>query len=181
MFYKINNCFGKEQSIFLGSYYSAQLINCVANIYNIWWDYWFILGPLDVIPSFTWYFFWKKPCPVDKPYPPVPLMLCGGCSVLVVLFIMVLIVGMIALVIHIMISVSILDWYDLFCLNKGNVFIFQVIFFFWSDLNKLINPYICLHLESDVTGLCKAFCVRPFNILKSLQRPCKWPICMSSV
>lgn len=74
---------------------------------------------------------------MDKPYPPVPLMLCGGCLMLVVLFIMVVIVGMIALVI-IIISVSILDWYDLFCLNKGNVFIFQVIF--PSDLNKLINP-----------------------------------------
>lgn len=35
MFYKINNCFGKEKSIFLGSYYSAQLIYCVANIYSI--------------------------------------------------------------------------------------------------------------------------------------------------
>lgn len=45
------------------------------------------------------------------------------------LFIMVVIVGMIALVTHIMISVSILDRYDLFCLNKGNVFILQVIFF----------------------------------------------------
>lgn len=104
------------------------------------------------------FFFWKKPCPVDKPYPPVPMMLCGGCSVLVVLFIMVVIVGMIALVIHIMIGVSILDWYDLFCLNKGNVFIFQVIFFFfWSDLNKLINPYTWLQLESDITRLWKAF------------------------
>lgn len=52
---------------------------------------------------------------------------------------MVVIVGMIALVIIIIIiSVSILDWYDLFCLNKGNVFIFQVIFL--SDLNKLLNP-----------------------------------------
>lgn len=51
---------------------------------------------------------------------------------------MVVTVGMIALVIIIIISVSILDWYDLFCLNKGNVFIFQVIFL--SDLNKLLNP-----------------------------------------
>lgn len=56
-------------------------------------------------------------------------MLCGGRSVSVDLFIMVVIVGMIALVTHIMISVSILDRYDLFCLNKGNVFILQVIFF----------------------------------------------------
>jgi len=54
---------------------------------------------------------------------------------LVVLFIMVVTVGMIALVI--IISVSILDRYD-FRLNKGNVFIFQVIF--PSDFNKLINP-----------------------------------------
>lgn len=44
---------------------------------------------------------------------------------LVVLFIMVDIVGMIALVSNIIISVL-----DLFCLNKGNVFIFQVILFF---------------------------------------------------
>lgn len=40
---------------------------------------------------------------------------------------MVLIVGMIALVIIFMITIiSVLDWYD-FGLNKGNVFIFQVI------------------------------------------------------
>lgn len=62
---------------------------------------------------------------MDKPYPLVPLMLYGGCSMLVVLFIMVDIVGMIALVSNIIISVL-----DLFCLNKGNVFIFQVILFF---------------------------------------------------
>lgn len=39
MFYKINNCFGKGTKVlgffFLGSYYSAQLIYCVANIYSI--------------------------------------------------------------------------------------------------------------------------------------------------
>lgn len=46
---------------------------------------------------------------MDKPYLPVPLMLYGGCSLLVVLFIMVVIVGMIALVINLIISVSILD------------------------------------------------------------------------
>lgn len=157
MFYKKQQLFleREQKYFFLGSYYSAQLIYCVANIYSIWWDYWLILGPLDVIPSFTWHFFWKKPCPVDKPYPPAPLMLCGGCSVLVDLFIMVVIVGMIGLVTHIMIGVSILDWYDLFCLNKGNVVILQVIFFFfsWSDLNKLINPCICLHLQFGTSGL----------------------------
>lgn len=161
MFYKISNCFGKgKQSIFLGSYYSAQLICCVANICSIWWDCWLLSGPLDVIPSLTWYFFWKKPCPVDKPYPPVPWCCVVGCSVLVVSFLMVVIVGMIALVIHIMISVSRLDRYELFCLNKGNVFIFQVIFFLvfffsWSDLNKPVNPCRCLHLESDVSRLVR--------------------------
>lgn len=51
---------------------------------------------------------------------------------------MVFVVGMIALVIIIIISVSKCGWYD-FCLNKGNVFIFQVIFF-QSDLNKLFKP-----------------------------------------
>lgn len=56
-----------------------------------------------------------------------PLMLYGGCLMLIVLFTIVVIVGMIALVM--IISVSILDRYDLFCLNKGNVFIFSGDFF----------------------------------------------------
>lgn len=75
---------------------------------------------------FTWHFCWNKPCPMEKPYPQPPL-LWGGCLLLVIWFKMVLIVGMIALVIIFMITIiSVLDWYD-FGLNKGNVFIFQVI------------------------------------------------------
>lgn len=124
-----------------------------------WWDSWLELGLLDVILLFTWAFFWNKPCPMDKPYLPVPLMLYGGCSLLVVLFIMVVIVGMIALVINLIISVSILDWYDLFCLNKGNVLIFQVTFFFLSDLNKQINPEIKIFYFQDLSNRTVCMCV----------------------
>lgn len=69
-------------------------------------------------------------------------MLCGGCLMLVVIFIMVVIVGMIELVIIIMniiiISVTILDWYDLFQ-QRECIYISGDFFPPPSDLNKLLN------------------------------------------